>query len=44
MKAYSVSYKLVKSVFQNIEKCPSYDALNEVKYSIGHFWEAIQVI
>ena len=29
MKAYSVSYKVVKSISQNIEICPSYDALND---------------
>ena len=53
MKAYSSSFKVVQFVFQNNEKCPSYDALNghrysknnkKVEYLIGHFWEAIQAM
>ena len=52
MKANSLSFKVVKSVFQKNEKCPSYDALNDhryskndkVKYLKAHFWEAITAI
>ena len=33
MKAYSLSFKAVKSVFQKNEKCPSYDTLNDHRYS-----------
>ena len=33
MKANSLSFKVVKSVFQKNEKCPSYDALNDHRYS-----------
>ena len=32
MKAYSLSFKVVQYIFQNNEKCPSYDALNGHKY------------
>ena len=28
MKAYSFSFEVVQTIFQNNEKCPSYDALN----------------
>ena len=43
MKAYSLSFKVVKSVLQNNEKCSSYDALNGHWYNKGtHIWEAIQ--
>ena len=53
MKAYSLSFTVVQFVFQNNEKCSSYDALNghrysknnqKVEYVIGHFWEAIQAM
>ena len=53
MKAYSLRFKVVQTVSQNNEKCPSYDALNgnrytnnnkKVKYLIRHFLEAIQAI
>ena len=33
MKAYSLSFKVVQTVFQNNVKCPSYDALNGHRYS-----------
>ena len=29
MKAYSFSFEVVQTIFQNNEKCPSYDALNK---------------
>ena len=32
MKAYSLGIKVVQFVFQNNEKCPSYDALNGERY------------
>ena len=50
MKAYSLYLTAVQLVFQNNEKCPSYDGLNchrysknnkEVEYLIGLYWEAI---
>ena len=53
MKAYSSSFTVVQFVFQNNEKCQSYDALNGHRYSKnnkkgeyfkGHFWEAIQAM
>ena len=33
MKAYSVSFEVVQTVFQNYKKCPSYDALNKDMHS-----------
>ena len=33
MKAYSVSFEMVQTIFQNNEKCPSYDALNKDMHS-----------
>ena len=33
MKAYLLSFKVVKLVFQKNEKCSRYDALNDHKYS-----------
>ena len=33
MKAYSWSFKVVKSVFQKNEKCLSYHAFNDHRYS-----------
>ena len=51
MKDYSSSFKVVQFIFQNNEKCPSYDILNghrynknskKVEYLMGHFLEAIQ--
>ena len=33
MKAYSVSFEVVQTIFQNNEKCPSYDALNKDMHS-----------
>ena len=33
MKAYSLSCKVVQTVFQNNKKCSSYDALNGHTYS-----------
>ena len=53
MKAYSLSFKVVQTVFQNNIKFPSYDALNGHRYSknnqkveflIGYFLEAIQAM
>ena len=49
MKAYSLSFKVVQFIFQNNEKCPSYDALNsknnkKVESLIGHFREAIEAM
>ena len=33
MKAYSFNFKVVQTIFQNNEKCPSYDALNKNMHS-----------
>ena len=33
MKAYSMSFKVMKPIFQNNEKCSSYDALNGQWYN-----------
>ena len=53
MKAYSFSFEVVQTIFQNNEKCSSYDALNQNmlskrtkkgKYLTEHFSEAIQAI
>ena len=33
MKAYSLSFKVVQIVYQKNENCPSYDALNDHRYS-----------
>jgi len=33
MKAYSVSFEVVQTIFQNYEKCPSYNALNKDMHS-----------
>ena len=53
MKTYSLSFKVVKFVFQNSEKCPSYDVLNGhryiknskiVEYLMSHFRKAIQAM
>ena len=33
MKAYSFSFKVVQTIFQNNKKCPSYDALNKNMHS-----------
>ena len=33
MKAYSSGFKVVQFIFQNNEKCPSYDVLNGHRYS-----------
>ena len=53
MKAYSFSFEVVQTIFQNNKKCPSYHshALNKNMHSkktkkesilIGHFLEATQ--
>ena len=53
MKAYSSTFTVVQFIFQNNEKCQSYDTLNghgcsknnqKVEYLIAHFWEAIQAM
>ena len=53
MKPNSLRLNVVQFVFQNNEKCPSYDVLNgdwysknnkKVEYLISHFWEAIQAM
>ena len=38
MKAYSLSFKVVKSMFRNNEKCASYDALNGQWYIKNKMW------